>query len=74
MRRATKPKRRTRGLSKFRKSEISRAIQGVRDTGLTPCGVEVDPVSGKIRVLVGEPGEPGNELDTWLGKKDARSA
>ena len=76
MRHTPKPKqRRTRGLSKFRKTEISRAAQGMLDAGLTLRGVEVDPVTGKFRVLVGDAKGEDNELDTWLkGRKDARPA
>jgi hypothetical protein len=56
----SKPKqRRVRGPTRIRKTEITRAIAGVRAAGLTPGGVEIDPISGKIRVLVGEPAAAG---------------
>ena len=69
-----KPKqRRSRGLTRIRKTEVSRAISGVLAAGLTPNGIEVDPISGKFRVLVGREAD-GNKLDEWLREKDARSA
>ena len=71
---AAKQPRRSRGLTKIRKTEVSRAIQGVVDAGLTPSGIEVDPISGKFRVLVGGPAGEGNALDDWQRKKDARPA
>jgi hypothetical protein len=37
-------------------------------------GVEVDAVTGDLRGLVGKPGEPNNDLDSWLKKKDAPQA
>ena len=45
-------KPRTRGLSRYKRSETSRLLKGVIDAGLTPRGLEVDPVSGTLRVLV----------------------
>jgi len=71
--RAVKAKRRTRGLSKFKRSDLTKAAQATIAADLPVRGVEVDPVTGKIRVLIGEPtAAEGNELDTWLRKKDAR--
>lgn len=70
----TEPKQtRVRGPTVFRKTEITRAIAGVKDAGLEPNGVEIDPRSGRIRVLFGASAE-GAPLDTWLRKKDARPA
>jgi hypothetical protein len=67
-----KPKRRTRGLTKIKKTEITRVARGVLAAGLPLRGFEVDPASGKFSVLVGQPGEPaGNDLDNWLRKKNA---
>lgn len=58
-----KPKRRrSRGLTKIRKTEIDRATRGVLAAGLTVRGVEIDPMRGTFRVLVGQ------------GEEDARSA
>ena len=58
----TKSKRKTpvRGASKFRKTEITRALRSVEDAGLSACGVEVDPTTGEFRVLIGKPVE-GND-------------
>jgi hypothetical protein len=69
-----KLKRRTRGLTKIRQSEVARAVRGTVAAGLSVRGVEVDPVTGKFSVLIGPPTESG-ELDDWLmRKKDARPA
>jgi hypothetical protein len=51
------PKRRTRGFSRYKRSETSRLVKGVMDAGLPVRGIEVDPDTGALRVLVGEPGE-----------------
>ena len=50
------PKQRTRGLSRYKRSETTRLLQGAIDAGLTVRGLEVDPVTGALRVLV-EPDE-----------------
>jgi hypothetical protein len=48
------PKRRSRGFSRYRRSETARLLKGVADAGHTVRGIEVDPVTGVMRVLVGE--------------------
>jgi hypothetical protein len=68
-----RPTQRTRGFSRYKRSETSRLVRGVLDAGLSVRGVEVDPVTGALRVLV-EPGKPSNDLDNWLKQKDARQA
>lgn len=50
-------KQRKRGPSRYRRSETSRLVKGAMDAGLTVRGLEVDPVSGALRVLVGDPGK-----------------
>ena len=67
------PKRRSRGLSKFKRTDLTKAAKAAIAAGLPVRSVEVDPASGKITVLIGEPAT-GNELDAWLGKKNARPA
>jgi hypothetical protein len=67
-------KRRPRGLTRHRRRETARLLRSALDAGLTVRGLEVDPVSGRLRVLVGKPDEPNNELDSWLKKKDAHQA
>ncbi len=53
----TTPKRRPRGLTRYKRSETARLLKGAIDAGLTVRGIEVDPVTGALRVLVGEPGK-----------------
>ena len=50
-------KQRPRGLSRYKRSETSRLVRGLMDAGLPVRGIEVDPDTGALRVLVGEPGE-----------------
>jgi hypothetical protein len=65
----------TRGPSKFRKTEATRLVRAALDAGLSVNRVECDP-TGKISVFAGKPemtGESDNDLDKWLGKHDAHS-
>ena len=68
------PQQSKRRISRFKRSEATRLLQGTLDAKLPVRGIEVDAVTGDLRVLVGRPGEPGNGLDTWLRKKDADPA
>jgi hypothetical protein len=65
---ASPPKQQhTRGFSRFKRSETSRLVRGVIDAGLPVRGIEADPDTGKLRVLVGKPGEAhGTSDDTDL--------
>jgi hypothetical protein len=62
------PKQRTRGLSRYKRSETTRLVRGVLDAGLSIRGVEADPDTGAVRVLVepgkGEPKET-SPLEQW---------
>jgi hypothetical protein len=74
MRTKAKKQRRTRGPSKFRKTEVVRAARAMLAAGLSVRGVEVDPTTGRFSVLIGQPTED-SDLDDWLmRKKDARPA
>jgi hypothetical protein len=46
------PKRRPRGLSRYKRSETVRLVKGAMDAGLMVRGIEADPVTGRITVLV----------------------
>ena len=48
------PKRRPRGLTRYKRSETARLVKGAMDAGLTVRGLEADPVTGTVRVLVVE--------------------
>ena len=52
------PKQRTRGASRYKRGETTRLLQGARDAGFTVRGIEVDPVTGKLTVLVGNSDAP----------------
>jgi hypothetical protein len=45
-------KPRARGASRYKRSETSRLLKGAIDAGLTVRGLEVDSVTGALRVLV----------------------
>jgi hypothetical protein len=66
------PKQRLRGAARFKRSEAHRLVRAATDAGLTVRGIEID--GGRLRVLIGKEGEPGNDLDSWLKKKDAHQA
>jgi hypothetical protein len=48
----TKP-RRKRGITRIRKTEITRVARGIKAAGLPVKGFEVDPATGKFTVLIG---------------------
>jgi hypothetical protein len=67
-------KRRARSFSRYKRSETSRLVRGVIDAGLPVRGIEVDPDTGKLRVLVGEPDEPAaNPWDAETTKLQAKA-
>jgi hypothetical protein len=59
-------KQRTRGFSRYKRSETTRLLKSAADAGLTVRGIEADPVTGALRILVGKEGEPSNDLDREL--------
>ena len=68
------PKRRTRGLTKIRKTEIARGARGMRAAKMPVRGIEVDPASGKFTILVGKPLEPGTSSNSWDEVLDVKNA
>ena len=46
------PEQRTRGLSRFKRTETARLLKGALDAGLSVRGIEIDPGTGALRVLV----------------------
>ena len=52
------------GNHRFRQSEITRAVKALEAAGHEICGVEIT-ADGKIKVLVGKPGEQGQEKNVW---------
>jgi hypothetical protein len=57
--------RRRRSPSRYKRSETSRLLRGAIDAGLTVRGLEVDPVTGALRVLVGKGDEPDDSGNPW---------
>ena len=58
--------RRPRGLTRHRRRETARLLRSTIDAGLTVRGIEVDPDSGALRVLVGEPDEPVETVEDQI--------
>jgi hypothetical protein len=56
------PKQRTRGASRYKSGETKRLLKGALDAGLQVTGLEVDPVTGALRVLCNSdaPGDGGS--------------
>jgi hypothetical protein len=54
-------------VSKFRQSDLTRALKAAISAGLQVESVEIDP-SGKIIIMTGakEPASPANALDKWM--------
>ena len=61
------PKPRIRGPSRYKSGETKRLLKGALDAGLQVAGLEVDPVTGALRVLVGKSDEPGSSLPKDAG-------
>jgi hypothetical protein len=58
--RSTKP--RARSASRYKRSETSRLLKGAADAGFNVRGLEVDPVTGALRLLFGKPdAEPDHD-------------
>jgi hypothetical protein len=55
-------KRRGRSFSRYKRSETSRLLRGAADAGYKVRGIEVDPNTGVLRVLIGEPDEPVEQV------------
>ena len=53
-------------LHKFKDSDVQRVIKAAKSAGLEPTGVEVNPVTGAIRVITGKTVEAANDLDREL--------
>ena len=74
-----KQKRRTRGRAKWKKTDAVRAVKVAHAAGLPVARVEIDPHTGKIAVIVGQPATEASSdaaLDRWLNTrgKDAHQA
>jgi hypothetical protein len=66
--------KRQRGPSKFKRSDIARAVKATIASGLTVAGIKVDPHSGEFSVIVGEPASttdpnPWDEVTNAADKK-----
>jgi hypothetical protein len=66
MRKPLKPQpgKRRRGFTRYKRSETARLLRGAMDAGLTVRGFEVDPITGRLRVLVGE-SDDAQQVNPW---------
>ena len=66
-------KQRTRGFSRYKRSETARLLKGAMDAGLPVRGIEVDPITGVLRVLVGSGKDKPDDADVeqWMSKHHA---
>jgi hypothetical protein len=66
-------KQRTRSASRYKRSETSRLLRGAIDAGLTVRGIEADPVTGTLRILLdsGNAKPEDADVEQWLSKQDA---
>ena len=62
------PPRKVRRLSRFKRSEATRLLQGTLDAKLPVRGIEVDAVTGDLRVLVGNSDVPAPSKDAGDAK------
>ena len=69
----------SRSVSTFRQTDLTRAIKGARNAGVTVARAEI-ATDGKITIVVGEASEvksatgltPDDELERWRSTKNAR--
>ena len=56
--------------STFRQRDLTAAIKGATAAGCVVARVEIDPITGKITVLIGTAAanEPTTDLDRWLSQ------
>jgi hypothetical protein len=54
-------------MSKFRQSDLTRALKAAIAAGLQVAAVEIDP-SGKIVIMTGAKASSANALDKWMAK------
>jgi hypothetical protein len=64
---STPPKQRGRGASRYKSGETKRLLKGALDAGLQVTGLEVDPVTGALRVLVDKPAAGGSSRPQDVG-------
>jgi hypothetical protein len=63
------PTQRTPRFARYRRSETARLLKGAADAGHLVRGLEVDPVTGALRILFGKPESGGNDFDRWMADK-----
>jgi hypothetical protein len=61
-----KQKRRTRGPAKFKKTDLVRAVKAAQASELPVARVEIDPHTGKISVVVGQPAEKNDTPESII--------
>jgi hypothetical protein len=65
-----------RSTNRFHERELARALRAAKKSGTPFDGVEVDPATGKISVIIAKPADgdnakTGNEVENWITKHHA---
>jgi hypothetical protein len=60
----------SRATTTFRQRDVAAAIKAARAAGCTITRVEIDPITGRITIMIGAPGElkEASDLDKWLAQ------
>jgi hypothetical protein len=54
-----------RPLNRFNRVEVARALRAARDAGEQPERVDIDPVTGKISVILTRPSDESLAVRAW---------
>jgi hypothetical protein len=59
----------------LRETDLKRAVKAVRAAGMDITGIEIEPVTGKIKIVTGGGSdvEKVADLDTWMVKHAGRT-
>jgi hypothetical protein len=60
-----------RGRGAFRQRDVIRALKAARAAGMSVTRFEIDPITGKIVVIMSSPEnvEQRKELDKWIARR-----
>jgi hypothetical protein len=68
----TSKQKRLRGASRYRETETKRLLKAAAAAGFPPTVLEVDHVTGTMRVLFCQPDKPSDpDVEQWMSKQNA---